>query len=62
MLQVSKGTVEECGAGTEPPVVHDSLDVSPVLWIGNEHERQEIPGLGGDIVGEWQWGIDDIFV
>ena len=52
MLQVSKGTVEECGARAEPPVVHDSPDVSSVFGVGNEHERQEIPGLDGDIVGE----------
>ena len=51
-LQVRKGTVEECGARAEPTVVHDSLDISPVFGIGDEHERQEVPSLGGDIFGE----------
>ena len=52
VLQVCKGAVEECGTGAEPTMVHNSLDVSPVFGIGDEHERQEIPGLGGDIFGE----------
>ena len=52
VLQVRKGTVEKYGTRAEPTVIHDSLDVSPVFGIGDEHERQEVPGLGGDIFGE----------
>ena len=62
MFQVSKSTVKECGTGAKPTVVHDSLDTSSVFGVGDEHEREEIPGLGGYIVRERQWGVDDIFV
>ena len=43
-------------------MVHDSVDVSPFFRIGNKHEREEIPGLGGDIVGERRGSDDNILV
>lgn len=43
-------------------MAHDSLNVSSVFRIRDEHKREEIPGLSGDVVGERQWGVDDIFV
>ena len=62
VFQVPKGTVEERRAGAEPTVVHDSLDISSIFGIRDEHKRQEIPGLGGNVIGEGQWGVDNIFV
>jgi len=52
VFQVTKGTTEKCSAGAEPTVIHDCLDASSVFRVGDEHERQEIPGLGGDVVRE----------
>ena len=43
-------------------VVHDRLDVSPVLGVRDEHEGQKIPSLRGDMVGEREWRIHDILV
>ena len=43
-------------------MVHDGLDISSVFGIGDEHERQEIPGLRRDVVGERQRGVDNILV
>lgn len=65
--RLAKGRWDAIGARSssvrcQPWVAHDGVKVSTTGWIWDQHQSQQIPGLGGDEVGEGQGRVDNVSV
>lgn len=62
MLVLLDSFVEEIPVTRQPRMIHDMLNPTSLLGVGDEHDLQQVFGLRGHVVWEVKPGIHDVLV